>query len=136
MAIRYFFILCLSHDLSSFHCLQQFLHIICRPRPHRRGAADHAVAVAIAMEVTAAGDQKAHTPRGQIQQGRGASGGRVVNLNAPQALLLPNAEQMAQQRAQARKAKNWAEADRLRDAIAAAGYLLEDTPQGPVLKKQ
>ena len=38
-------------------------------------------------------------PRGQIQQGRGASGGRVVNLNAPQALLLPNAEQMAQQRA-------------------------------------
>ena len=55
--------------------MQQFLHIICRPRPHRRGAADHAVAVAIAMEVTAAGDQKAHAPRGQIQQGRGASGG-------------------------------------------------------------
>ena len=42
---------------------------------------------------------------------------------------------MAQQRVQARAEKNWAEADRLRDAIVAAGYILEDTKQGPVIKR-
>ena len=33
-------------------------------------------------------------------------------------------------RAQARKEKNWAEADRIRDQIKAMGVILEDTPQG------
>ncbi|MDL2220217.1 cysteine--tRNA ligase [Eubacteriales bacterium OttesenSCG-928-N14] len=44
--------------------------------------------------------------------------------------------QLAQQRDAARKEKNWAKADELRDAIAAAGYTLEDTPDGPLLKKK
>ena len=34
------------------------------------------------------------------------------------------------QRAEARKAKNWAESDRLRDAIAAAGYVVKDSKDG------
>ena len=33
-------------------------------------------------------------------------------------------------RAEARKAKNWAESDRLRDAIAAAGWLVKDSKEG------
>ena len=39
-------------------------------------------------------------------------------------------------REEARKEKNWAEADAQRDLITAAGYLIEDTPVGPKLKKQ
>ena len=37
---------------------------------------------------------------------------------------------MAEERSAARKNKNWAESDRLRDAIKAAGYLIEDAPGG------
>jgi cysteinyl-tRNA synthetase len=37
---------------------------------------------------------------------------------------------MLQQRAAARAAKDWSAADRIRDAIAAAGITLEDTPDG------
>ena len=37
---------------------------------------------------------------------------------------------MAEERAAARKNKDWAESDRLRDAIKAAGYLIEDAPGG------
>jgi cysteinyl-tRNA synthetase len=36
-------------------------------------------------------------------------------------------------RAEAKKARNFAEADRLRDEIAEKGYKIEDTPQGPKL---
>ncbi|MCQ2462320.1 MAG: cysteine--tRNA ligase [Clostridia bacterium] len=39
-------------------------------------------------------------------------------------------EELIQKRAQARKEKNWAEADRIRDEIKAMGVVLEDTPQG------
>ena len=39
-------------------------------------------------------------------------------------------QQMVDERAQARKEKNWKRSDELRDAIKAAGYVLEDTPQG------
>jgi cysteinyl-tRNA synthetase len=38
-------------------------------------------------------------------------------------------------REQARKEKNWEEADRLRDEIKTKGYELFDTPEGPVIEK-
>lgn len=41
---------------------------------------------------------------------------------------------LAQQRQEARAAKDWATADALRDRIAAAGYEVEDTPDGPQVK--
>ncbi|QHI67937.1 cysteine--tRNA ligase [Tichowtungia aerotolerans] len=44
--------------------------------------------------------------------------------------------EMANARVEAKKNKDWAEADRLRDAIAAAGWIVQDTPTGPKLKKQ
>ena len=42
---------------------------------------------------------------------------------------------MADERAQARKEKNWKRSDELRDALAAAGYLVKDTPQGQSITK-
>ena len=39
-------------------------------------------------------------------------------------------EKMIEARTQARKDKNWAEADRIRDELKAQGMVLEDTPQG------
>ena len=43
--------------------------------------------------------------------------------------------QMAIQRQEARAQKNWAEADRLRDELKAAGWTVEDTPEGPRPKR-
>ncbi len=43
------------------------------------------------------------------------------------------AQAMAEERVEARKNKDWARADELRDAIAELGFDVQDTPQGPVL---
>ncbi len=42
---------------------------------------------------------------------------------------------LAEKRMQARDNKDYREADRLRDEITALGYMMEDTVQGPVIKK-
>lgn len=44
-------------------------------------------------------------------------------------------EEALERRQAARAQKNWAEADRQRDFITERGYLIEDTPHGPRLKK-
>jgi cysteinyl-tRNA synthetase len=44
--------------------------------------------------------------------------------------------QALEKREEARQSKNWAEADKQRAIITAAGYLIEDTPAGPRLKKK
>ncbi len=44
-------------------------------------------------------------------------------------------EALIEQRQAARKAKNWGEADRIRDELKARGIILEDTPQGVKWKK-
>ena len=53
----------------------------------------------------------------------------------PQEEDVPDAiHALAAQRQQARDAKDWATADALRDEITAAGYEIEDTPQGPNIR--
>ena len=42
---------------------------------------------------------------------------------------------LVEQRAEAKKAKNFAEADRIRDLITSKGYSVKDTPQGPQVEK-
>ena len=44
-------------------------------------------------------------------------------------------QELIDKREAARIARNWAEADFLRDAVARKGFLLEDTPQGPKITK-
>jgi cysteinyl-tRNA synthetase len=44
-------------------------------------------------------------------------------------------EAMIQARLDARAAKNWAEADRMRDELQAAGIILEDGPQGTTWRR-
>jgi cysteinyl-tRNA synthetase len=44
-------------------------------------------------------------------------------------------QELIEKREVARIARNWAEADFLREAIARKGYTIEDTPQGPKLTK-
>ncbi len=39
-------------------------------------------------------------------------------------------------REEARQSKNWEEADKQRDLITSSGYIIEDTPSGPRLKKR
>ncbi len=46
---------------------------------------------------------------------------------------MEKAQVLALERVEARKNKDWAKADELRDAIAELGYSVQDTPQGPVL---
>ena len=42
---------------------------------------------------------------------------------------------MVQERAEARKNRDWAKSDELRDRIIKAGYILEDTKQGQKVRK-
>jgi cysteinyl-tRNA synthetase len=49
--------------------------------------------------------------------------------------LPPELQEIIDRREAARIARNWIEADTLRDALALKGYTVEDTPQGPKLTK-
>lgn len=48
----------------------------------------------------------------------------------------PEITALVEERTAAKKAKNFARADEIRDALAAQGYAVEDTPQGPKLVKK
>ena len=47
----------------------------------------------------------------------------------------PEALELAKERAEAKKAKDFAKADELRAKILSLGFVVKDTPQGPVLEK-
>ena len=49
-------------------------------------------------------------------------------------LLTDELQALVEEREVARKEKNWARADEIRDHFLGLGYVLEDTPGGPVLK--
>lgn len=54
----------------------------------------------------------------------------------PQIVVPQEVTDVAEQRLQARKEKNWAESDRLRDVIAQMGYAIKDTASGYEITKK
>lgn len=60
----------------------------------------------------------------------------LVPLPATQEQLPPQVQALVEARAAARQAKDWKKSDELRDAIAQAGYLVKDTPQGQQTEKK
>ena len=56
-------------------------------------------------------------------------------LKAEETQVDEKAEHLMELRQQARKDKNWAEADRLRDELQSMGWMVKDTADGPVLKR-
>ena len=49
--------------------------------------------------------------------------------------MSPEAQKLVDERAEARKNKDWKRSDELREAIKAMGYILEDTPAGQKVRK-
>jgi cysteinyl-tRNA synthetase len=56
-------------------------------------------------------------------------------LDAVEEHIDPEVEALLQQRQEARQGRDFARADALRAAIREHGYVIEDTPQGPRLKR-
>jgi len=62
---------------------------------------------------------------------------RVLGFLSPaDEVIPPEILTLVDQRVAARAARNWAESDRLRDAIDAAGFTVKDTPQGPKIRRK
>jgi cysteinyl-tRNA synthetase len=57
-------------------------------------------------------------------------------LDRPQDAVDEEIEDLIRRRNEAREARDWGEADRIRDDLAARGILLEDTPQGTAWKRR
>ncbi len=66
---------------------------------------------------------------------------RILGLNlcqwAPERVEIPEAVQtLINQRKAARESRDWTESDRLRDRISRLGYEIEDSPDGPRIRKK
>jgi len=56
-------------------------------------------------------------------------------LEAPEEEVSAEVAELLEARTVARAEKNWAESDRIRDALAKLGWTVKDTPEGPKLRK-
>jgi cysteinyl-tRNA synthetase len=56
-------------------------------------------------------------------------------LEPPEEEMAAGVAELLEARTMARTEKNWAESDRIRDALAALGWTVKDTPEGPKLRK-
>jgi cysteinyl-tRNA synthetase len=62
---------------------------------------------------------------------------RVLGFLARSEEAVPaEAAALLERRQKARAARNWAEADQVRNGLAALGWVIQDTPQGPKLKRK
>ncbi|MCZ7553863.1 MAG: cysteine--tRNA ligase [Anaerolineae bacterium UTCFX2] len=60
----------------------------------------------------------------------------LADWQPPEQVIPDEILALAESRTKMRQEKRWAEADALRDQIIAAGYEIEDTPQGPRIKSR
>ena len=60
----------------------------------------------------------------------------LVETEAPQTQIPAEVQALLDERAAARKAKDWKKSDELRDAILHAGYVVKDTPHGQEVTKK
>lgn len=77
------------------------------------------------------GDLPDAVKKGTILQFDSVFGLGLADWQPEQAVIPPEIQAMVEQRTTARANKDWAEADRLRDALAEAGFEIEDTADGP-----
>jgi cysteinyl-tRNA synthetase len=90
-------------------------------------------ALAVAWEVLR-GDLPDAIKRATLARFDHVFGLRLPQWQPAQQAIPPEIDALAQARLAARKAKNWAEADRLRGALHAAGWEMEDRADGYALK--
>ena len=62
--------------------------------------------------------------------------GLLANIGRAAAAVPEDVEKLAAERSEARAGRDWARADELRGKIEEAGYVVEDTPEGPVVRKR
>jgi cysteinyl-tRNA synthetase len=80
----------------------------------------------------AAGETEAAAPKAAaVLEIAGALG---LELHGEEAEVPAELVELARQRQEARADRDWSRADALRDQIKAAGYVVEDTPAGPVVR--
>jgi len=114
---------------------------------------DHLVKICELVDGPVSGEVTAEDRDGMVEQGRKlaalADFDQVLSLNlisAAEAVAKKQAEEEATNadpeidalvaaRTEAKKAKNWAEADRIRDELKARGIEIIDTPQGAKWRK-
>jgi cysteinyl-tRNA synthetase len=96
-----------------------------------RQAAEHAAELRVLAGVLGLGqlDPEAWF-RSSAQAVLTAAGESTVNFVSQPQLTNDEAQRLVDARVAARAAKNWAESDRLRDELAAAGVIVEDKPGG------
>ncbi len=92
-------------------------------------------ALALAWEVLR-GDLPPAIRRATIVKFDAVLGLRLASWQPTQEVVPPDVQALAEARAAARSNKAWAEADRLRAELAAAGWEMEDLPKGFKLKRQ
>lgn len=92
-------------------------------------------AIALTWELVKS-DLPASTKKATILEFDRVLGLRLAEWQPKEETISAEILELAQQRQQARKEKRWQDADTLRDKILAAGYEVQDTPQGPKVKRK
>jgi cysteinyl-tRNA synthetase len=59
----------------------------------------------------------------------------VLGIESIEEEAPPEIAALAEERQAARKAKNFLRSDQIRDELAAQGWIIEDTPKGPRVKR-
>ena len=60
----------------------------------------------------------------------------LKNYQKQENVLPEEIENLVQERNEARKNKNWAESDRIRDLLTEKGYIVKDSKEGTIVEKQ